>query len=91
MKQHRTIRDVELDRRTFDELVRDGDTRFPTTPDVGDPDCICSRCGEPIGAGSAIRIWPDDDPGMEIRYHVACLDMNMHLEPPHESHEDRMG
>ena len=53
------------------------DTRFLDSPDVGEPDCLCSRCGKPILGGVPFRAWPDDigQPGSdnyEYRYHNAC-------------------
>jgi hypothetical protein len=49
------------------------DRRFEDSPDEGDPGCLCSRCGEPIGEDeTAIRASPKDG-RFEYRFHPACL------------------
>jgi len=57
-------------------VLRLTDTPFPDSPDVGEPDCLCSRCGEMI-ADVAIRAWSvHEDTNVaevEYRYHPACL------------------
>ncbi len=57
------------------------DRLFGDSPDVGDPACLCSRCGEPILEGDApsVRVWPDSgslvvgQPDEEYRFHARCL------------------
>ena len=53
--------------------IRGTDTPFSDSPDVGDPDCLCSRCGLVIGEdnGHPIRAWTDE---REWRYHDSCLE-----------------
>lgn len=51
-------------------------TWFATSPDAGDPECICSLCGEPIGEEEApVRIFNtgDDIEAREARFHIACF------------------
>lgn len=49
------------------------DQVFTSSPFPGDPDCICSRCGELIHEGDdPIRAWPENAK-KEWRYHPACL------------------
>lgn len=64
------------------------DTRFPTSPFEGDPDCLCSRCGNQIGEEElALRAWPEDAKA-EYRYCDACQrGMGMHR-IPYELGED---
>ncbi len=53
------------------------DTRFTTSPAIGEPDCLCSRCGKLIEEGEVpIRAWPADSE-TEYRYHPACLGFTM--------------
>lgn len=54
--------------------VLETDRYFFNSPDAG-PDCICSRCLEPILKGPAIRYYPETKPPgqVEYRYHPACL------------------
>lgn len=48
------------------------DTRFTTSPFEGDPDCLCSRCGNQIREDEfALRAWPKND-RFEYRYCDAC-------------------
>lgn len=48
------------------------DLLFANSPDAGHPDCICSRCGEPIGEEVIpIRVFTDDN--REYRYHPDCV------------------
>ena len=45
------------------------DTAFPDSPDVGELECLCSRCGDVIG-DVAIRAWSAHDAGeVEYRFH----------------------
>lgn len=48
-------------------------TWFRDSPDVGDPTCICSWCGQPIGEREApiVRLF-DSDAGTEARFHRRC-------------------
>lgn len=49
------------------------DTKFHDSPDVGDPACLCSRCGKVIGEDEMpIRLWPDSGQ-YEYRFHPACV------------------
>lgn len=54
------------------------DKMFVDSPDPG-PDCICSRCGNPITDETPIRAQPvDDHPDSiryEYRYHPGCVGM----------------
>lgn len=43
---------------------------FRDSPDAGDPNCICSLCGEVID-GVAVRF--SDDLGREARFHLLCV------------------
>lgn len=55
------------------------DTRWPGPYHVEEgPDCLCSRCGQPILAEDvAIRMWPEEDPNRySYRFHPACLGMS---------------
>lgn len=55
------------------EILLPTDRRFTDSPDVGLPECICSRCGKPIGEDEVpIRVWPADQ-SYEYRFHPACL------------------
>lgn len=47
------------------------DRLFSDSPDIGDPTCLCSRCGLAIAEEIGIRAWPSD--GGEYRYHHSCL------------------
>jgi hypothetical protein len=51
------------------------DRLFPDSPDAGEADCLCSRCGKVIGEGVGvpIRAFVDDGRGGEYRYHPVCL------------------
>lgn len=60
------------------------DKVFYDSPDVGHPDCLCSRCGKPIPQEQSpiVRAWPTEpgdqgfDPdakhGTEFRYCWPC-------------------
>ena len=51
--------------------ILETDTAFKNSPDVGDPECLCSRCGEAITEDEvAIRAW---EGVLEYRYHIECL------------------
>jgi hypothetical protein len=53
--------------------IKATDTRFPTSPDSGHPECLCSRCGDLVQDRiTAIRAWPEDG-SYEYRFHPACL------------------
>lgn len=68
----------------MDELLRNaglepGDWLFTTSPDVGDPNCICSRCGKAVvrEAEFVIRVHPTNnrtvaDGGWEARFCMRC-------------------
>lgn len=48
---------------------------FTTSPDAGDPACLCSWCGAPIGeAEFPIRLYWERSPTdvLEARFHDAC-------------------
>lgn len=58
-------------------VLLDGDRRFRTSPDAGERDCVCSRCGQVIaGEEVAIRAWPAGG-GYELRYHVGCVELRV--------------
>lgn len=60
-------------------IVLPTDQAYTISVDVG-PECICSRCNEPILAGLPIRFW-DPSGRYEWRYHPACLDVKVIEEP----------
>lgn len=47
--------------------ILETDTPFFDSPDVGEPDCLCSRCLKQILGGVPLRVWPSDigQPGSE--------------------------
>lgn len=49
-------------------------TWFKSSPNAGDPTCLCSWCEQPIGEHEApiIRLF-DSDAGTEARFHRRCL------------------
>ena len=51
------------------------DRLFPDSPDVGTPECRCSRCGTVIAEEDAppIRVFVDEGRGGEYRYHPRCV------------------
>lgn len=50
------------------------DRLFIDSPNVGDPACLCSRCGLAIPDGiGIIRAWPAEKSEGEYRYHPKCL------------------
>lgn len=56
----------------------EADVVFTDSPNVGDPNCICSRCRKPIaGDEFPIRVWPPIESGergtKEFRYHPECV------------------
>lgn len=65
------------------------DTRWPGPWHVEEgPDCLCSRCGQPILADDiAVRAWPDDPNRYSYRFHPACL--GMQSAPALEEESDR--
>lgn len=69
--------------------ILDTDTKFFDSPDVGFPECLCSRCGYIIIGGVPLRAWPDDigQPGSEnyeYRYHNACQGLSPELDRDQE-------
>ena len=53
--------------------IRLTDTAFLDSPDVGDEECLCSRCGTRI-SDVAIRAWSAHEAGeAEYRFHPECL------------------
>lgn len=52
---------------------------FSDSPDAGDPDCLCSACGEVIPDNESepgpIRLWPGGD--KEYRLHGQCYEKRM--------------
>ncbi len=60
--------------------VRATDRKFVDSPDAGDPACLCSRCGEPIGEDQVpIRnVVLDGQVFVEYRYHARCVDIEMY-------------
>jgi hypothetical protein len=47
-------------------------TWFTNSPDVGDPDCLCSLCASVIEASVPIRIYADKL-NLEARFHHVCF------------------
>ena len=48
------------------------DALWQSSPDEGDPECLCSRCLTPIGEGECvIRAWPQEGKS-EYRYCERC-------------------
>jgi hypothetical protein len=49
---------------------------FDSSPDVGDPTCLCSWCGKVIERGAPIRLYRhiSDDEVLEARLHDACCE-----------------
>ena len=67
------------------------DSLWPTSPNTGNPACLCSRCGRMIGAGEAIRIFPEHGTG-EYRYHPACFGLvAAEVSYPDEEDEEEHG
>jgi len=65
-------------------------TWFSSSPNAGDPGCICSWCEEPIAADEApiIRMF-DSDTNREARFHRSCTGAALSLAmPPPENLED---
>lgn len=61
----------------FDLKVPMTDLRWSTdSPDVGDPECLCSWCGTPIMRGTPIRLYWERSPEnvLEARFHDACCE-----------------
>jgi hypothetical protein len=55
-------------------LIVETDKVFHDSPDVGEPTCVCSRCGRPIEEDVVpIRAWIDEGRGGEYRFHPACV------------------
>ncbi len=52
--------------------IRATDVEFSDSPDVGNPQCLCSRCEKPILTGFAIRYF-NLEQKTEYRFHPACL------------------
>lgn len=49
------------------------DRRFHTSPEPGDPLCLCSRCWKAIDEQTVpIRAWPESG-AYEYRFHPSCL------------------
>jgi len=59
---------------------------FKDSPDVG-PDCLCSKCLEPILEGVPIRFF-DSETDSEARFHMSCYNSlveYVHALPEEES------
>ncbi len=55
---------------------------FTDSPDAGDPRCLCSLCGFPIGEDDTpIRMWTDDGK-QEARFHFDCFKSIVDIDPP---------
>ena len=53
-------------------LIFPTDARFEKYAEEGEPDCLCSRCRQPIGEGEcALRLWPEEA-RFEYRYCERC-------------------
>lgn len=64
-------------------------TWFSTSPDAGDPSCLCSWCEQLIteAQAPAIRLF-DSDTNREARFHRGCYGAAMGLAPNQEGDED---
>ena len=64
------------------------DRIFDNSPDVGHPDCLCSRCGQLIRE-EELSIRCIREPGKEYRFHPRCvgLEEDPHYEIPSEPEE----
>ena len=76
----RVYRVVSLDAApgALDEQHRDGRgfVWFDTSPMQGEPDCVCSSCGEVIQDGpgeTAFRMWTGGEEALEARFHQTCF------------------
>lgn len=61
------------------------DVRFFDSPDAGDPACVCSRCGSPIGEHVVpVRMWPAKSlaksEDYEYRFHPQCLGLEVYAD-----------
>lgn len=55
--------------------IKETDHLFTGSPDAGDPDCCCSRCGKIITEDEVpIRMLVDGR--YEYRYHASCLGLS---------------
>lgn len=53
-------------------FIQRGDAQFATSPDAGDPECRCSRCGLSIGEDECpLRAWSEGG-HYEYRYCTDC-------------------
>lgn len=65
------------------QRILPSDRPFLESPDVGHPDCLCSRCEKMIGEAEVpIRVWPADR-RYEYRFHQGCFGIYEPLEVPH--------
>jgi len=46
---------------------------YPDSPDAGDPACLCSLCGMPIGEEEVPIRSPDRSGNLEARFHLPCF------------------
>ena len=55
-------------------LLDVGDVLFQDSPDAGHPDCICSRCGQPIPEDQCpLRVFMDEGRAGEYRFCESCF------------------
>jgi hypothetical protein len=64
-------------------------TWFSTSPDAGDPTCLCSWCEQPIteAQAPAIRLF-DSDTNREARFHRGCYGAAMGMASGQQDDED---
>lgn len=62
-------------------IILPTDTTFADSPDAG-PDCLCSRCQQPILDNSGMRVWLGESE--ELRYHPNCLGLPADFEDDEE-------
>ncbi len=56
--------------------IKTSDRLFVDSPDAGDPDCRCSRCGKLITEDEAPAIRMVVEGKYEYRYHARCLGLH---------------
>lgn len=54
--------------------ILETDRGFDDSPDVGDIECICSRCGDVIIEGVPLRVFLEGN--REYRYHPKCVGLD---------------
>ncbi len=56
--------------------IKQTDRLFTDSPDAGDQDCLCSRCGKIITEDEAPAIRMFVEGKYEYRYHARCLGLH---------------